>query len=43
MKNVVTRITRCKTHQFLTGIWIFAWLLFGYSLVTPWLLVHALL
>ena len=34
MKNVVTRVTRCKMHQFLTGSWNFAWLLVGYLLVT---------
>ena len=41
MKNVVTRVTRCKMQQFLTGSWNLAWLLIDYSLVTRWLLVHA--
>ena len=31
MKNVVTRVTRCKMHRFPTGSWNFAWLLVGYS------------
>ena len=39
MKNMVTRVTRCKMQQVLTGSWNFAWLLVGYSLVTRWLLV----
>ena len=34
MKNVVTRVTRPKMQEFLTGSWNFAWLLVGYSLVT---------
>ena len=42
MKNVVTRVTRCKMHQFVTGSWNFIWLLVAYSLLTRWLLVHAL-
>ena len=40
MKNVVTR---CKMQQFLTESWNFAWSLIAYSLVTGWLLIHALL
>ena len=43
MKNMVTRVTRCKIQQFLTGSWNFTWLLVGYSLVTRWLLLRALL
>ena len=43
MKNVVTRVTRCKMHQFPTGRWNTAWLLVVSSLVTRWLLVHTLL
>ena len=43
MKNAVTRVTRCKMHQFLTGSWNFAWLPGDYSLVTRCLFVHALL
>ena len=43
MKNVVTRLTRCKMQQFLTEIWNFAWLLVSYSLVTRWLLVNGAL
>ena len=31
MENMITRVTRCKTEQFLTGSWTFAWLLIGYS------------
>ena len=34
MKNMFTRVTRCKMQQFLTGRWSFAWLLVGYSLFT---------
>ena len=40
--NVVTRVTCCKMNQcpnFLPG----ARILYGYSLVTRWLLIHALL
>ena len=34
MKIMLTRVTRCKMQQFLTGRWSFEWLLVGYSLVT---------
>ena len=43
MKNVVARVTRCKIHQLFIGSYNFAWLLVGYSFVTRWLLVYALL
>ena len=41
MKNVVTQVSRCKMQEFLTGTQNSVWLLDGYSLVAPWLLVHA--
>ena len=43
MKNMVTRVTRCKVQHFLTGSCNFAWLLVGYSVGTRWLLDYALL
>ena len=43
MKNVVTRVTRCKMDQFLTRSWNFTLLLVAYTLGTCWLLVRALL
>ena len=39
MENVANRVSRCKVHRFLLE----ATVLHGYSLVTRWLLVHALL
>ena len=41
MKNVVTRVTRCKMQQPLTGTWNFACFLVGYSLVTVLLLAYS--
>ena len=43
MKNMITRVTRCKMQQSLARSLNFAWLVVGYSLVASWLLAHALL